>query len=155
MAIQKIRAMGVRLAMVFMVVLGTLGLQAAPAHAAGTTTNWSFTGRCCIYVPGGGGTDSWFSTNVEKDVFFRIDNFSPCAYDSNYGYAKITVELWRDDFGGDTKIGSDKTITCTGTAKWALVNPNQYHFHMVIQYPWRNQHTYTASGRYAYNGNTL
>lgn len=137
------------------VLLGALGLQATPAQAAGETNSWSFTGGCCIYIPGGSGTDLWFETSVEKDIYFRIGSFSPCAYDSTYGYAKITIELWRDDAFGDTKIGNDKTITCTGTVKWALVNPNQYHFHMIIQEPWRNNYTYTASGKYAYNGNTL
>lgn len=60
-----------------------------------------------------------------------------------------------NDFGPDSKIGNDKVIECTGTAKWSLVDPGKYHFHMIIQYPWRNEHTYTARGAYAYNGATL
>lgn len=147
----SLRSATIRIATVLAFLLGALGLQ-TPAHA-GTTNNWSFTGGCCIYVPGGTGTDSWFTTTSEKDIFFRIDSFSPCSTAS--GYVKITVELWRNDFGPDTKIGNDKEITCTGLAKWVAVNPNQYHFHMKIQYPFRDQRTYSASGRYAFNGDTL
>lgn len=148
----SVRGTVIRIATLIAVLIGTVGLQ-APAHAAGTTTSWSFTGSCCIYVPGGTGTNSWFTTTSEKDIYFRIDSFNPCS--TGWGNVKITIELWRDDLGPDTKIGNDKEITCTGVAKWVAVNPNQYHFHMKIQYPFRDQYTYSATGRYAYNGGIL
>ena len=155
MMLQRFRARGARLATVFALLTAALGLQAMPAQAGGTTHTWSFTGKCCLYVPGGSGTDSWFKTTVEKNIYFKISSFSPCAKDRTYGYAKITIELWRDDFGPDSKVGRDKVIECTGTAKWASVNADKYHFHMIIQYPWRNEHTYKARGSYAYNGAVL
>lgn len=152
---RRLGAAGARLAAVLALLAAALGLQVLPAQAAGTTHSWSFTGKCCIYVPGGSGTDNWFRTTAEKNIYFKISSFSPCWKDANYGYTKVTIELWRDDFGPDSKIGNDKVIECTGTAKWSLVDPGKYHFHMIIQYPWRNEHTYTARGAYAYNGATL
>jgi len=144
-----------RVVFILTLMVGALGLVATPAEAAATTKTWTFTGGCCIYVPGGTGTDGWFTTNVEKNIYFKIGSMTPCVKDPQYGYPKITIELWKDEFPLDNTIGNDKTIECTGVAKWSMVNPGKYHFHMIIQNPWRNRYTYTMSGKYAYNGATL
>lgn len=126
---------------------------ATTAMLAGGSFEYGFTGKCCINT-------REFSTSVEANVYISVRNMSPCNYMSGSGYGDgrvdVKMQLFQNDFAGDTKIGGDKFIVdCAGTVSWSQVNPrNRLYIKMTILYPHRDSRTYSWSGKVAYDGST-
>src|SRR5262245_24248195 len=96
----------VRRGLMALLVAGSAVFVMPSQSLAAGSFSYTFTGKCCI-------DSRQFDTRIEADVWFDIDSMSPCDNwpGSVYGYPKVEIGLYQSDFGADTHIGSDKTIT--------------------------------------------
>lgn len=113
---------------------------------AGGGFSYTFDGLCCI-------STRHFTTVTENDIWFDVDSVSPCDTVQGDSGVDLLIELYKEDWGSNTNIGTDKSIeNCSGDVKWSMVNAGEYYFKIWIKYPHRDTKSYTVKGNVAYDG---
>ena len=137
------RRLAVLVQAIALILFGSV-LTASPA-SANASFGWTFSGDYGIF-------SREFTQANEKNIYVKVSSWSPCRV--NGDNVTIYLYLYKQNFLGETQVGSMKQLDCVGTVKWSLVNPGTYRWRLLIEGQHRDQVglSFYATGRTYYYG---